>query len=168
MLGAWTPDFTDSASPDFGSFLTCIMMMTIMIIMLNVLIALMGDTFSTARSMGLALWRKEQATVTFDQSFALSEDTIYVPPHIHVLQYTSDVAITVGTNNLVEMVEASKYHVMKFTDFENEESAAATAAATSSASGDSKLVTVSQDQLEALFAKFLEAQGVNASSVKRK
>ena len=161
IMGAFTPNFDNSANPDFGTFLTCIFMMTCMIIMLNVLIALMGDTFSTVRSLGLAAWRQEQATVIFEQSFGLSEETLYVPPHIHILQYTSDISVAPVENKLVEMVEASKYHVTKFTELEDSENST-TGATTSAATGGvdaSKLIGVTQEQLELLFTKFLETQG---------
>lgn len=116
MLGGMTPEFQSSVSKSFAMFLLCIFMMTLIIVMLNILIALMGDTFTEVRSKGLALWRREQARIVFDEIYYLN--SIQKATHIHVLKYTSDIALTIPENKLQSMVEDSKYHVKGFTSLE--------------------------------------------------
>ncbi len=72
MLGAMLPEFeaNHNASPAFARFLLVIFMMVMIILMLNILIALMGDTFSRVRDSGLALWRKEQAAICIEEMFS--------------------------------------------------------------------------------------------------
>ncbi len=73
MLGGMTPTFINSISEGFGTFLLCIFMMVMIIVMLNILIALMGDTFADSRAQGLALWQREKAAIVYDQLFYLSQ-----------------------------------------------------------------------------------------------
>ncbi len=126
MLGAMLPEFeaNHNASPAFARYLMVIFMMVMIVLMLNILIALMGDAFSRVRDSGLALWRKEQATICIDEVFSSAivgdndEDSnshIEVSPYIHVLQYTSDVGNKKASTELREVVDASICHVKKFT-----------------------------------------------------
>lgn len=64
--------FEDTVMPWFAVFLLVLFMMVMMILMLNLLIALMGDAFSSVREQGLALWRREQASIILDQQRSLS------------------------------------------------------------------------------------------------
>ena len=123
MLGDVSSDFEGTVAPDFAIFLLIIFMLVMMILMLNLLIALMGDTFANVRSKGLALWRKEQAEIMFDQISELADESATVPPHLHVLKYTSDVGTNNVENKLIEVVEASKQHAMDYTEFEEESKA---------------------------------------------
>lgn len=118
MLGSMTPEFESSLNKSFSIVLLCVFMMTMIIVMLNILIALMGDTFSEVRAKGLALWRREQATIVFDEVFYLHSATQF-KSYIHVLKYTSDIALTVPVNALEEMVAASEYHVKPFTKLDD-------------------------------------------------
>ncbi len=118
MLGSMTPEFKHSISKNFSVFLLCIFMMTMIIVMLNILIALMGDTFQSVRSKGLALWRREQARIVFDEIFFMNKN-VHFKTHVQVLKYTSDIALTVPENKLQLMVEDSKYHVRNFHSLED-------------------------------------------------
>ena len=68
-----TPSLT--IAPTYATLLSALMSMILAIVMLNALIALMSDTFAKARELGLALWRREQATIVFEQAFARSAQT---------------------------------------------------------------------------------------------
>ncbi len=113
MMGAYLPDFDATASTtsssnslpkvspanDFANFLLVIFMLTMMILMLNILIAIMGDTFSRVRSTGLALWRKERASICVEDIYADASD---IAPYIHVLQYTSDTVLYPPETDLIK------------------------------------------------------------------
>jgi hypothetical protein len=47
----------------YGLILTCIYMMVVVVLMLNLLIALMGDSFAQVAENGLAQWRLEQTMI---------------------------------------------------------------------------------------------------------
>lgn len=64
--------FEGTVTPAFAVVLLVFFMMVMMILMLNLLIALMGDAFTSVREQGLALWRKEQATIILEQHFSMS------------------------------------------------------------------------------------------------
>lgn len=83
--------FDNSASPPFAIFLLSVFLLMMMILMLNLLIALMGDTFSNARELGDALFLKEQASIIVEQFFYLSKHSNRVKPYLHVLKYLSEV-----------------------------------------------------------------------------
>ena len=116
MLGQdVSADFDGTVAPAFATFLLVIFLMVMMILMLNLLIALMGDTFAVVRKKGLALWRREQANIMFDQVYELAGER-KVKPHLHILKYTSDIGIESKENKLQMVVDASKQHVMKYTE----------------------------------------------------
>lgn len=122
-------NFTNSASESFAIFLLIIFMLTMMILMLNLLIALMGDSFSTIRSLGLALWRREQTAVLTEESLLIRHDQMLknIPSIIHVLKYTSDIGTEDESvsdlyyNKLKDLVEASIQHVLPFNELEIKE-----------------------------------------------
>lgn len=61
--------------------------------MLNLLIALMGDSFSKVRAKGHGQWRYEQATTILEQRFRIADFIEVVnarSPYLHVLQYSDD------------------------------------------------------------------------------
>lgn len=70
-----------------------------MILLLNLLIALMGNSYSIIQGKGLAQWRLEQAKIIIEQSFLLSESElnsnnngqIYFPKSIYLLKRVADV-----------------------------------------------------------------------------
>lgn len=132
-------DFGGTVAPSFATFLLVIFMMVMMILMLNILIALMGDTFAVVRAKGLALWRKEQANIMFDQVYELFDEQ-KIDPFLHVLKYTSDIGIDYTDNKLVTVVEASKVHVTKFTDLPDDHNATTSLLNTSKGTkGDDKM-----------------------------
>jgi predicted permease len=91
MLGQGiTADFEGTASPELGVVLLVMFMLFMMILMLNLLIALMGDSFSTIKSRGQAHWRREQASIILEQYSMVSEKTrkkVEENCHIHILKY---------------------------------------------------------------------------------
>eukprot|EP01039_Chlorochromonas_danica_P007425 gene7427-8212_t len=115
--------FEGSVAPSFGSFLVVIFLVIMMILMLNLLIALMGDTFSAVRAEGAALWRKEQASIIYEECFLLAH-RIRTHRFIHVLKYTSDLQIDVQDDEppLEKSVRDSASHVTSFTPFEEDKS----------------------------------------------
>jgi hypothetical protein len=93
MLGQnISTDFEDTASPQLGVFLLVIFMFFMMILMLNLLIALMGHSYSKVEDKGLAEWRLGQASMILEQSYMMTE--IGKCAHerykaIHVMKYTT-------------------------------------------------------------------------------
>ena len=82
----------DTASPRLGIFLLVMFMFFMMILMLNLLIALMGNSYSKVQEKGLAEWRLGQASMILEQSYMMTERTKRSHEHynsIHVLKYTT-------------------------------------------------------------------------------
>lgn len=124
MLGAMLPEFdsTTNSSPEFARYLLVMFMMVMIILMLNILIALMGDTFATVRELGNAVWRMEQAAICIEEVFTQSSvwGKILTKgnrtcPHIHVLKYAADVETSNSNSELQDLVQESVYLVKKFT-----------------------------------------------------
>jgi hypothetical protein len=118
-------DFDRTASPKLATFLLIVFMMAMIILMLNLLIALMGDVFSSVRAKGFAVWRKEQASIIIEESFFFADEAKKVPPFLHVLKYTSEVGNSDDPDNnsykespLVNLVKQGEANVVKFTPFE--------------------------------------------------
>lgn len=73
MLGQEvSADFSGTASPELGVGLLVAFMLFMMILMLNLLIALMGDSFTVIKDRGIAHWRREQACLMLEQQCMLS------------------------------------------------------------------------------------------------
>lgn len=125
---------TDTIIPSFAQFLLVVFLVLVMLLMLNLLIALMGDSYSEMRALGLAAWRKEQASIACDQAFSSSASAAAsalnssagnnaAPVYLSVLRYTSDTGGGAGAddetgNKLAEVLEMSRMHVAPYTDFE--------------------------------------------------
>ena len=65
-IGNFDPEAFNGLPGDlqqYGLFLTCLYMMVVVILMLNLLIALMGDSFTQVAENGLAQWRLEQSKI---------------------------------------------------------------------------------------------------------
>lgn len=89
FAGNFDPDAFDGlphALSQYGLILTIIYMMVVVVLMLNLLIALMGDSFSQVADDGLAQWRLEQtkliiandyATPNQDQTFKLNKVVVF-------------------------------------------------------------------------------------------
>jgi WD40 repeat protein len=93
-------DFDGSSSPIMLTILLVLFLMIMTILMFNVLIALMGDTFIKVHSKGLAIWRKEQASIIIEESFLFSKVLQKkIPPFLHILKYTTDVGNYEESNN---------------------------------------------------------------------
>lgn len=114
--------FDDVIIPEFAQLLLVFFLMMMMILMLNLLIALMGDAFSAVRARGPATWRKEQASIIFDQAFFTDPKILQrIPPYLHILKYTSDVGMSgSGSNKLSEVVEITRQHVLPYSDLDSE------------------------------------------------
>ncbi len=97
MLGQnISADFAaDTASPRLGIVLLVVFMFFMMILMLNLLIALMGNSYDKVQEKGLAEWRLGQASIVLEQSFMLDKDSKCLHQtmsRIHVLKYTAQLA----------------------------------------------------------------------------
>lgn len=68
MLGGYDNKvFEGTSLYSFSVFLSCIYMLIVSILLLNLLIALMGDSYQSVRENGLAQWRLEQAQLIIEQ-----------------------------------------------------------------------------------------------------
>jgi hypothetical protein len=114
MLGqnVSTEGFSGFASEKLATFILVVFCILMMILMLNLLIAMMGDAYDTVREKGAAAWRKEQATTIIELDYLY--DNIKFPKILHVLKYSSDVAISnvdeefnENLKELKELVETS-------------------------------------------------------------
>lgn len=116
-------DFSGTASPYVATIFLVFFLITMMILMLNLLIALMGDVFSKVRAEGVGLWRKEQAAIISEESFLHGEEGEELPRHILVLKYTSEVDhVEIDFEEEVQyLVEVSD--VPKFTAFNKQKEA---------------------------------------------
>jgi hypothetical protein len=85
-------DFGDTASPQLGIVLLVMFMFFMMILMLNLLIALMGNSYSKVQEKGLAEWRLGQASMILEQAYMMSRTLKRAHERfnvIHVMKYTS-------------------------------------------------------------------------------
>ena len=111
MLGAALPEFHDStnASPTMARTLLATFMMVMIILMLNILIAIMGDAFASVRESGAAVWRMEQAMICIEEAYtssrSLDKTDENVHNHIFVLQYSTDIDTKNDKTELNKMVE---------------------------------------------------------------
>ena len=121
MLGQGVTPPEGLIANDLATLLLVCFMMIMIILMLNLLIALMGDAFAKVRSQGLAVWRQEQASIIIEEAFLLPK-TLVTPPYLHVLKYASDVkdAPENDENLLFTLVQQSKKNVPPFTELEEE------------------------------------------------
>lgn len=85
-------EFDESRIPLFSFFLLVIFLVTMMVLMLNLLIALMQDTYERVRQKGRAQWRMEQAEVMLgDLLLSRKHKQSKIKTYIHVLKYATDV-----------------------------------------------------------------------------
>ncbi len=109
MMGSFDTEFEGSRVPVLGTFLVIVFVLFVIILMLNLLIALMGNTFSNVSAKGLAQWRQEQVSIVLEEnghggvsdggSSASSSNNnkllsapgaVEVPPCLYVLMNTTD------------------------------------------------------------------------------
>ena len=85
-------DFSATASPRLGIFLLVLFMFLMMILMLNLLIALMGNSYSKVQEKGLAEGRMGQASMILEQSYMMSHNLKKAHERynvVHLMKYTS-------------------------------------------------------------------------------
>lgn len=58
----------------YGIVLTCLFTLVSSILLLNLLIALMGDSYGAVKEKGLAQWRLEQADLILESSSRMTEE----------------------------------------------------------------------------------------------
>lgn len=90
MMGDFDTQFEGSVSPTLSTFLVLVFVVFMIILMLNLLIALMGNTFAIVSEKGLAQWRQEQVSIILDEKFMASPEELQVPPCLYVLMNTTD------------------------------------------------------------------------------
>jgi hypothetical protein len=78
-------DFSESSSPALGVCLLVLFLIVYVIILLNILIALMSDTFNRIQSNGLAQWRLERCKIILEQLHLLTDED----SHIHTRTHTT-------------------------------------------------------------------------------
>jgi len=86
MMGSFDTEFEGSRLPYVGTFLVIVFVVFMIILMLNLLIALMGNTFSMVSEKGLAQWRQEQVSIVLEERLVGGVD---VPPCLFVLMGTT-------------------------------------------------------------------------------
>ena len=99
-------DFEDTASPELGVVLLVMFMFFMMILMLNLLIALMGNSYSKVQEKGLAEWRLGQASMILEQAYLMTELSRRSHEYfsvIHMLKYTS---LVTDENKEVEITDS--------------------------------------------------------------
>jgi WD40 repeat protein len=74
MLGGYDPLAFDSVPLEsFALLLSCVYMLIVSILLLNLLIAMMGDSYSDVREKGLAQWRLEQCQLIIENAATMTE-----------------------------------------------------------------------------------------------
>lgn len=98
MLGNFSSDFTGTASPNLGVVLYIVFMFIVAILILNLIIALMGDSFARVNANGIAQWRLEQAMIVVEQECLAPESPVddyrmptQNPRFLHLLLRMSDI-----------------------------------------------------------------------------
>lgn len=92
MLGNFDPDGFDGASLEsWGIFLSCIYMLIGSILLLNLLIALMGDSYSDVKAKGLAQWRLEQAQLIIEFGGSLKLKDKHCTRPLYSCRYADEV-----------------------------------------------------------------------------
>lgn len=112
MLGQnISTDFSATASPRLGILLLVMFMFFMMILMLNLLIALMGNSYSKVQEKGPAEWRLGQASMMMEQSYMLNPSLAELHERyssVQVMQYNanivSDQADLLGETSLLKVV----------------------------------------------------------------
>ncbi len=91
--------FYGSDVKSFSIILYVVYGIVVTILMLNLLIALMNNSYSTVNKKGVAQWRLEQAKIIIDQSFLIPRrilfprlDLNYFPETIHILKRLADIS----------------------------------------------------------------------------
>jgi hypothetical protein len=89
----------NSSSPPLAFLFTTWFILFIVIILLNFLIALMGDSFNKASETALAEWRLTQAGILLEIAEDGGVGAADLPPYVQLLMYTADRDAVVKVNN---------------------------------------------------------------------
>jgi hypothetical protein len=112
MLGDTVTDYHGTSSNKLGIILFVSFTVIVSLLLLNMLIALMGDTFGTVRAKGIAQFRLEQASIIYEQQ-SLTPDSpkddfgyeVFYPSLIHVLVRSSDMDFKDSSSSGDQIVE---------------------------------------------------------------
>eukprot|EP01038_Epipyxis_sp_PR26KG_P004170 gene4170-5935_t len=117
MLGEGLTTKFEETHSYFSIFILIMFMSIVPLLMLNVLIALMGESFSNVRAKGSAQWRLEQASIILEEQFLLTENENKIGQFIHVIKYTSDISNHANSINssikVHQQIEELKRNYMK-------------------------------------------------------
>jgi hypothetical protein len=92
MLGNFNADFEGTASPVIATIILVQFLLFMSILMLNLLIALMGESFNQVSQNGLGQWRLELAATLIEQRhlLAVNEEVNGINNCMYVIKYTSE------------------------------------------------------------------------------
>ena len=94
MLGGFDNDFGSTVNPGLAIAILVFFLFFMAILMLNLLIALMGQSFSEVQANGLGQWRLELASTLVDMGYLMSNDQLYPKQcSLYVMKYTSNLAM---------------------------------------------------------------------------
>ena len=92
MLGGYDPEAFDGLTlKPFGLFLSCIFMLIVSILLLNLLIALMGDSYSSVAEKGLGQWKLEQAQIITEMAGTMKERQRNCTEIVHFRKNTDEI-----------------------------------------------------------------------------
>lgn len=92
MLGEYdTESFEGLPLESFGIFLSVVYMLVSAILLLNLLIALMGDSYADVKAKGLAQWRLEQAQLIIELAPSLKKEDLNCERSIYFGKNTDEI-----------------------------------------------------------------------------
>ena len=81
--------FSDSDSFALNVLLLAFFMIFLLLLMLNLLIAIMNDSYRSIKEKGLAQWRLEQGGIILDDTFIKIDNNNDTDPYLYVLSYNT-------------------------------------------------------------------------------
>ena len=85
MLGGFDPTaFNGLSLAPFAIAMSCLYMLIVSILLLNLLIALMGDSYGSVREKGLAQWKLEQAQIITEMKSSMSDENRNCTSTVHL------------------------------------------------------------------------------------
>ena len=94
MLGEYDPfAFTGAKLESFAVFLSTIYMMILSILLLNLLIAYMADSYSAVKAKGLAQWKLQQAQIIKEMQGSMSDNDRHSMAVVYFRKLTEDSAV---------------------------------------------------------------------------
>ena len=112
MLGGYDPTAFDGAPlQSWATFLAVIYMLVMNLLLLNLLIALMGNTYAVVEEKGNAQWRLEQTQVVLDHASQLKDEVkthsmVYVRKRSEVLKRIQDEQDSNADDSIKASIEA--------------------------------------------------------------